>query len=161
MFNKKHFRHFHRKSKFFLNAKFSIQTLFIYRIEGYEDMPLVSLKMSVQNLETVVFKINQHAHIATETANRDNETLTYDQSAAIYLYTMPCKQHNQSLCAQLNSRLRSKDRTELIPYYLFLKLFYSALHKLPSMKRTVWRGAKGDVRSEYPVGQTIVWWGFR
>lgn len=124
-------------------------------------MPLVSLKMSVQNLESSTFKIIQNAHVATEKAAQSDQQLTQDQSAAIYLYTMPRKNDNQSLCAQLNSQLRSRDRNELIPYYLFLKLFYSALHKLPSVKTTVWRGVKGDMRSKYSVGQTVVWWGFR
>jgi len=124
-------------------------------------MPLVSLKMTVQNLESCIPNIVQNAHTATGKSAQADQQLTQDQSAAIYFYTMPAKKQNQSFCAQLNKYLRSEDRNELIPYYLFLKLFYSALHQLESVKRTVWRGVKADVRSNYPVGQTVIWWGFR
>jgi len=131
------------------------------RIEGYEDMPLLSLKMAVENLETIISKITHNAHIATERSAYPDNGLTQDQSAAICLYTMNSKSNDQSLCAQLNVALRSKDRSELVPYFFYLKLFLSALWKLKSVKKTVWRGVKADLRNQYPVGKIIIWWGFR
>ncbi len=124
-------------------------------------MPLLSLKMSVENLETVISKVIQNAHIATERSADPHNGLTQDESAAIYLYTMNCKSHDQSLCVRLNVALRSKDRSELVSYFFYLKLFLSALWKLKSVKKTVWRGVKADLTSQYPVGKTVIWWGFR
>ncbi len=124
-------------------------------------MPLLSLKMSVENLETIVSKVIQNAHVATERSAYPNNGLTQDQSAAICLYTMNSKPNDQSLCSRLNDALRSKDRSELIPYLFYLKLFLSALWKLKSVRKIVWRGVKADLSSEYPRGKTVIWWGFR
>ncbi len=124
-------------------------------------MPVLSLKMSVENLETIISKATQNAHIATERSLHPDNGLTQDESAAICLYTMNWKPNDQSLCTRLNDALRSKDRSELIPYFFYLKLFLSALWKLKSVKKTVWRGVKADLRNEYPRGKTIIWWGFR
>jgi hypothetical protein len=135
--------------------------IFSCRIEGYEDMPILSLKMSVQNLETLVSKVTHNAHIATERSADSNSGLTQDESAAICLYTMNWKSNEQSLCTRLNVALRSIDRSHLIPYYFYFKLFLSALCKLRSVKKTVWRGVKADLHNEYPVGKMVIWWGFR
>jgi hypothetical protein len=132
-----------------------------FRIGGYEDMPLLSLKLSVENLETIVPKTIHNAQIATERSAYPDNQLTQDQSAAICLYTMTWKQTDQSLSTQLNNALRSKDRSELIPYSFYLRLFLSALSKLKSVRKTVWRGVKADLSEEYPRGKTVTWWGFR
>ncbi|CAF2489160.1 unnamed protein product [Rotaria sp. Silwood2] len=129
-------------------------------IEGYEDMPLLSLKMSVENLERMISKANENANIATERCAYPANELSQDESASICLYTMDWKINDQSLCAQLNAVLRSKDRSELIPYYFYLKLFLTALWKLKSVKKTVWRGAKADLSDQYPIGKSFIWWGF-
>jgi hypothetical protein len=39
-----------------------------------------------------------------------------------------------------------------------LKLFLAALYKLPSTKKTIWRGIRGDVSDLY--NEDYVWWGF-
>ena len=132
-----------------------------YRIEGYEDMPLLSLKLSVQNLETMISKVVQNANSATERSVSPGNGLSQDESAAICLYTMDSKSNDQSLSARLNRALRSKDRSELVPYFFYLKLFLTALWKLKSEKTTIWRGVKSDLSEQYPVGRTVVWWGFR
>jgi hypothetical protein len=132
-----------------------------YRIEGYEDMPLLSLKLTVENLERIISKVTQNASIATERSAYPANGLSQDESAAICLYTMDSKSNDQSLSASLNRALRSKDRSELIPYFFYLKLFLTALCKLKSEKTTIWRGVKADLSELYPVGKTVVWWGFR
>jgi hypothetical protein len=124
-------------------------------------MPLLSLKMSVENLETIISKTTQYAQIAIEKSAYPDHGLTQDQSAAICLYTMNYKPNDQSLSTRLNDALRSKDRSELIPYLFYLKLFLSALWKLKSVRKTVWRGVKADLSKEYPRGKVVIWWGFR
>ncbi|CAF3430719.1 unnamed protein product [Rotaria sp. Silwood1] len=129
-------------------------------IEGYEDMPLLSLKMSVGNLERLVSKAIENANIATERSIYPANGLSQDESASICLYTMDWKKNDQSLCARLNAALRSTDRSELVPYFFYLKLFLTALWKLKSVKKTVWRGVNANLSNQYPIGKTIIWWGF-
>jgi hypothetical protein len=57
----------------------------------------------------------------------------------------------------LNQKLRSEKRRDLISWYSYLKLFLTALHKLPSLKKTVWRGVHGDVSDLYR--KDYIWWG--
>ena len=124
-------------------------------------MPLLSLKMSVQNLERMISKVIENANTTIQRSNYPANGLNQDESASICLYTMDWKVNDQSLCARLNATLRSKDRSELIPYFFYLKLFLSALWKLKSVRKTVWRGVKQDLSHQYPVGKTFIWWGFR
>ncbi len=131
------------------------------RVEGYEDMPLLSLKMSVENLETIVPKTTQYAHIARERSAYPHHELTQDQSAAICLYTMNWKSTDVSLCTRLNAALRSQDRSHFLPFCSYFKLLLSALSKLKTAKKMIWRGVKADLRQQYPLGKTIVWWGLR
>ncbi|CAF1139133.1 unnamed protein product [Rotaria sordida] len=129
-------------------------------IEGYEDTPLLSLKMSVGNLERMISKVIENANIATERSAYPANELSQDESASICLYTMDWKISDRSLCARLNAALRSNDRSEIIPYFFYLKLFLTALCKLKSAKKTVWRGVKADLRNQYPIGKSFIWWGF-
>merc|ERR1712232_645053 len=55
--------------------------------------------------------------------------------------------------------LRSAVRDGLVPYFGFLKLFLTALMKLPSYDGAVWRGVSEDLVDDYPEGATVVWWG--
>jgi hypothetical protein len=132
------------------------------RIEGYEDLPLLPLDMSVEPLENIISNIARNAWIAKEkTAENPPDDLTEDESASIQLYTMEWKSSNHSLYFYLNAALRAQDRGLLVPYFSYLKLILSALWKLQSTRKTVWRGVKADLDSQYPVGKTFVWWGFR
>ncbi|CAF0949459.1 unnamed protein product [Rotaria sordida] len=62
----------------------------------------------------------------------------------------------------LNDTLRHSDREQLLlPWFKFLKLFLTALSKLPlAGHRTIYRGVKLDLREKYNEGTQIVWWGF-
>lgn len=39
-----------------------------------------------------------------------------------------------------------------------MKLFITALDKLPSINKTVWRGVSGDVGLEFDDGYVHIWW---
>ncbi|CAF5143328.1 unnamed protein product, partial [Rotaria sp. Silwood1] len=60
----------------------------------------------------------------------------------------------------LNETLRSKDRQNLKPWFSYLKLFLTALSRLPSERQFVYRGVKLDLSEKYPIGENVVWWGF-
>jgi hypothetical protein len=81
--------------------------------------------------------------------------LKQDEQAAINLYT----QQNQ-FYKQLNDALRKKDERSLMPWYGYLKLFLTALDKLPPYKGTVWRGVTKDLSAKYKKNSEHVWWAF-
>ena len=83
--------------------------------------------------------------------------LTQDESAAIHLYTMQWPHPHQSLYTLLNQRLRSKSRETLISWFLFLKLIFTALYKLPSFRGMIFRGVRGDLSDQYE--EDHIWWG--
>ncbi|CAF1230301.1 unnamed protein product [Rotaria sp. Silwood1] len=59
------------------------------------------------------------------------DDLTRDESAAIHLYTLEWKGTSESLYSHLNYVLRRGDQEELQPWLKYLKLFLTALVKIP------------------------------
>ncbi|CAF4667700.1 unnamed protein product, partial [Rotaria sp. Silwood2] len=77
------------------------------------------------------------------------------------LYTMGWEPLNKCLYFALNNILRSPERQQkLRPWYLFMRLFLSALLRLPALPKIAYRGVKLDLSKRYIEGKTIVWWGF-
>jgi hypothetical protein len=128
-------------------------------IEGYERMPLVSLEEAVLPLVSVLPDIRRKADVAKSNCKRPADGLTEDESASIMLYTMEWKP-DPCLYVVLNSALRAKDRKILQPWFLYLKLILTGLSRLPAIERTVYRGLKLDLSSEYSEGKELFWWGF-
>jgi hypothetical protein len=130
-------------------------------IVGYEDMPLVPLEIAVEPLASLLPAVQSHAVAAKQRCeNPPPDGLTIDESASIMLYTMGWRPLDKCLYVALNATLRSEDRDKLEPWLLYLKLFLTALSRLPSQKRTVFRGIKLDLRQNYSKDRTIIWWGF-
>ncbi|CAM2725125.1 unnamed protein product [Rotaria socialis] len=128
-------------------------------IGGYQDRPLVSLSKAVEPVAGFFDKIEDHIFVALNNCQNPAEELTQDESASIHLYTMQFD-GGSSLYLLLNESLRAENRGELLPWFSFLKLFLTALHKLPSQSGTVWRGIKGvDLSSKYKTGTKFAWWG--
>jgi hypothetical protein len=87
------------------------------------------------------------------------DDLTQQESASIHLYTMQFD-GGPSLYHSLNQFLRAENREQLKPWFSFLKLFLTALHKLPSHSKTVWRSVRDvDLSSRYKTGTKFAWWG--
>lgn len=103
----------------------------------------------------------QNAIFAKNRVCNPSDKLTKDECAAIYLYTMDWYPKDETLSIRLNAALRTKDPKHVAPYYPYLKLFHTALSKLPSVTTTLWRGVTGDLTDEYMTGTSFVWWGFR
>ncbi|CAF3185183.1 unnamed protein product [Rotaria sp. Silwood2] len=130
-------------------------------ISGCENIPLVSLEESIEPLVSLLPSIGIYANLAKQKYDKSDDCLSLDESAAIMLYSMNWKPIDECLYVALNAALRSKDRGNLIPWYLFLKLFLTALYKLPSIPRQiVYGGCRFDLRTYYKKEETIVWWGF-
>jgi hypothetical protein len=129
-------------------------------IGGYENTPLVTLEIAIEPLIAFLPSIQTHAYIAKERCKKLVDDLTPDESASIMLYTMGWQPYDKSLYVVLNKTLRSTDRQILTPWFRYLKLFLTALSRLPSQHRFIYRGIKLDLSDHYRSGETVVWWGF-
>jgi hypothetical protein len=122
-------------------------------IFGYEDSPLLTLEEAVEKIIPLVSRLTDYVTTAKKKYNRHSDLLTRDESAAIYLYSMPT-----SFFSSLNETLRAENRHALKPWFAFLKLFITALEKLPPTKETVWRAVYGDVASIFADNDVHIWW---
>ncbi|CAF1437206.1 unnamed protein product [Rotaria sp. Silwood1] len=130
-------------------------------IEGCGQIPLVPLKTAIEPVVSVVSKIKAYAWVAKFNCQNPQEGLTSDESAAIMLYSM--ESSGETVYGILNSILRSEEperSNRLIPWHSYLKLFITALSRLPSHQLTVYRGVKLNLSERYPKGKHFVWWAF-
>ena len=128
-------------------------------ISDYEKVPLFTLEESIKPVAHLFDGIDENVQIAKNNSLSPANGLSQDESASLYLYTMPCNT-GSSLYQILNQHLRSDDRQVLKPWFSFLNLFLTALHKLPSQAQTVWRGVPDRaLGGQYPVGSQLTWWG--
>ncbi|CAF3994132.1 unnamed protein product, partial [Rotaria sp. Silwood1] len=136
-------------------------TDFLMPISGYEKMPLVSLEEAVEPLVSMLPAVKIYAYAAKKKCKKPADNLTPDESASIMLYSMGWEPLDECLYFALNSALRSTNRAKLKPWFLFLRLFLTALFRLaPIPHLTVFRGVKLDLSRQFEKGETIVWWGF-
>jgi hypothetical protein len=128
-------------------------------IQGYEDQSLLSLVEAIKPISEFFKGLEDNVYVALHNCQNPADGLTQEESAAIHLYTMQFR-GGPSLYLLLNRALRAEDRDELIPWFPFLKLFLTALHKLPSQNGTVWRGVRDvDLSLKYSTGTKFAWWG--
>lgn len=127
-------------------------------IEGYRNLPLVSLNEAVESIVFCCPDIQRRADIAKENCQNPADGLDQNESASIYLYTMEWEPREQCLYYVLNATLRTENRQKLKSWLLYLKLILTALTKLPSAQQTIWRGVKCNLNEEYEVGKRYVWW---
>ena len=83
-------------------------------IEGYGNLPLVSLEEAVKELIGIVPKVERNVYLAKQSCQEPRDGLTTDESASIMLYTFESKPHAHSLYVILNTTLRSPQRVELL-----------------------------------------------
>jgi hypothetical protein len=122
-------------------------------IFGYEDSLLLTLEEAVEKIIPLIPRLMDYVATAKKKYNRHSPLLNRDESAAIYLYSM-----STPFFSRLNETLRAENRHALKPWFAFLKLFITALEKLPSTRKTVWRGVSGDVSSIFADGDLHIWW---
>ncbi|CAF2105399.1 unnamed protein product [Rotaria magnacalcarata] len=134
-------------------------TRLLASITDYEAVTLFTLEESVKPVIHLFDGIEKCVLTAKENSQNSEDGLNQDESASIYLYTMQASSPI-SFSHVLNKHLRSESREVLKPWFYFLKLFFTALHKLPSRVQTIWRGVNDvDLSSEYPPGSKVTWWG--
>ncbi|CAF1482924.1 unnamed protein product, partial [Rotaria sordida] len=91
-------------------------------------------------------QIDQLSHFIKEAKTEcyypSEHNLTRDESAAIYIYTM--KWANNCLYDHLQEAWKTEDRATMKRWFKYLRLFKSALDKLPHSKRKIWQGVPFD-----------------
>ncbi|CAF3883709.1 unnamed protein product [Rotaria sp. Silwood1] len=137
-------------------------------ITGYASEPLVTLEEACEPLEVLIKKLQNYVAMAKYYSQNPADNLSQDESAAIYLYTLEWSPSKNSLYIMLNRTLRAPDRSELTlkPWFKYLKLFLTALAKLPILSTSnrqpiVYRGIKMNIdNAPYTPGSFITWWAF-
>ena len=126
-------------------------------VYGYHSQQIVSIEKSLEPIEPIIDQLPRYIKIAKKHCHFPSEhDLTKDQSAAIYIYTM--EWGDTTLYRVLNQALRSEDRQALKIWFPFLKLFDTALQKLPTVKEVIWRGVPLDIGRNYHENEVITWW---
>ena len=131
-------------------------------IAGYAEEPLLPLSKACSPLANILHNLSFYVQTAIdETPEQPPDGLTIDESAAIRLYTIEWESPHRSLYSILNLTLKKDDREHLRPYFKYLKLFLTALAKLPCVSQsTVWRGVTKDLSAEFQPSTTVTWWAF-
>jgi hypothetical protein len=129
---------------------------------GYAEEPLPPLFKACAPLTNILHDLTFYIQMAlNETPEQPPDGLTIDESAAIRLYTIEWERPHRSLYSMLNHTLKYDDRDHLRPYFKYMKLFLTALAKLPCVPQlTVWRGVTKNMSAEFPAGTPVTWWAF-
>ncbi|CAF0739377.1 unnamed protein product [Didymodactylos carnosus] len=131
-------------------------------IVGYAQEPLLPLADACAPLASIVHDISTYVSVALErTPDAPADGLTHDEAASIHLYTMEWGDGNRSLSSILNQTLKTDNREDLRPWFKYMKLFLTALIKIPCMpSQTAWRGERKYKSHEYSPGAQVTWWAF-
>jgi hypothetical protein len=112
-------------------------------IDGYLDEPVLPLEDTLKPFDGKIDQLSGYIKEAKRKCHYPSEhNLTRDESAAIYIYTMQWS--DECLYDHLQAAWRSKDRSELKPWFKYLKLFKGALDKLPNTDTEIWQGISYD-----------------
>lgn len=138
-----------------LNVNYFQSLLFTNK---YDQTPIVSIDQAIQPLISFIPNIENYIEIIKNKCLNPADGLTSDESASIMLYSMLWQPFDQCLYVILNSTLKTLDKSDIQPWLLYLKLFFTALLHLPSNALTVYRGSPTNLIEEYPLGKIITWW---
>jgi uracil DNA glycosylase/O-acetyl-ADP-ribose deacetylase (regulator of RNase III) len=139
-------------------------------VTGVFDTPLMDFRKAVEPVTRVLADLDRYverssrfgeAKVAAAQAGEGAvghpagvDGLSADAISALHLYT--CE---SAFYREINAVLRSADRERVRPYLPYLRLLFSAVAALPARTEPLWRGVALDLRSQYPVGRTVTWWG--
>ncbi|CAF1045611.1 unnamed protein product [Rotaria sp. Silwood1] len=126
-------------------------------VYGYRSEKLVPIEKALEPIQSQIDELPYYIKIAKQYCHFPSEhELSHDESAAVYIYTMEWGE--TSLYRVLNNALRSENRQALKIWFPYLKLFDTALEKLPTVKEAVWRGVPIDIGKNFSKDQILTWW---
>jgi hypothetical protein len=141
------------RNRFINNAPLELEEANRSPIFGYQHLPILTLEETIEKIMPFVPGVMKYVSKAKENCNRNSTLLTWNESAAIYLYSMSIP-----FFFRLNTTLRAENRQALKPWFAYLKLFITALEKLPPTKGTVWRGVNYDDTLTFVDNDAHIWW---
>jgi len=155
----------HNASRIIANDMVTIShpTMELSPIYGIFSVPTVSIDIAVQPFQNLVPDIEKTAKFTLKLKRFSNPpyNLTTDEAVAINLYTLESPVNKESsLYFVLNEKLREEDRSGIRPFFSYLKIFLSALKKLPKYKGIIWRGVNIDLHTKYKKNEEVLWWCF-
>jgi hypothetical protein len=126
-------------------------------IQGYENMPLVSLEEAVDPLTSLVPDVERMAWTVKQSHFEGEHGLTDDEEALILLYTMEWEPREKSFYIILNNTLQAANRQLLRPWFLYLRLVMTSLAKISSdsSRLIVYRGVKLDLSALHNLKTSI------
>ncbi|CAF4274848.1 unnamed protein product [Adineta steineri] len=117
----------------------------------YLKVPLLNLTEAIKKTTSFVkYEKNCPTGVTSHTITPFG--LTPDDLAAIKAYTSAC-----GLYSDLNAALRTEKIEKIQPWFSYLKLFDTAINKIPPVKRRYCRGITVSPNSSYTVGTVITW----
>ncbi|CAF0985858.1 unnamed protein product [Adineta steineri] len=126
-------------------------------VYGYQNQQLVSIEKALEPIESQINDLKGYIKTAKKYCHYPSEHgLTRDESATVYIYTMEWDE--TSLYRLLNKALRDENRQNIKIWFPYLKLFDTALDKLPTMIESVWRGIPLDIGKNFTKNQLLTWW---
>ncbi|CAF1119443.1 unnamed protein product [Rotaria sordida] len=126
-------------------------------VYGYLAHELLPLQKALEPISSQINQLDRFSKIAKNECHFPSEHgLTRDESAAIFLYTMEWGKN--SLYQVMNRALRAEDRSSLKPWFGYLKLFDTAVQKLPIVRKNLWRGVATDIAKNFKKGDEFTWW---
>ena len=129
-------------------------------LQDCQRQPLVSLKQALQPLHGIVPELDQMFQIVQvrDRQDDDNDSLSLDQSASIRLYTLQRRSSQFSFGYLLDRILDLQTYPQVLPWFLYLRLFFDALSKLPSNTVSrLYRAMEIDTRDVYNKGDEVTW----
>ena len=125
---------------------------------SYFNTLLVTIEETVKPIALLFGAIVANVWVARENLKNPTDDLSQDESASIHLYTME-SDSEPLLDGVLHKTLCDENDRSLKPWSSFLKVFLTALHKLPSYVRTICRGLYGkDFSLKYSIKSKCAWW---
>ena len=130
-------------------------------ITGFEDEPIVSLEEAVKPLWKILPAVDTFAYAAKQLCTKPPpDGLTVDESASIMLYSMGWQPLTECVFHALNTAIGSAQFEDIGAWYPYLKLFLTALSRLPPIQRTVYRSADAAIVEFYSGEKSFCWRGF-
>jgi hypothetical protein len=149
-------RYTHTTSRF---TDIDLDTKALAPINDYSSHPLVSLEQALEPILPLIDRLSSYIESAKACCYFPSKHgLTRDESAAIYLYTMEGEGGDNCFYRVLNQTLRGANQHGVKPWFAYLKLFNTALGKLPPLKGGIWRGVPGDMTKSFKKDQVLTWW---
>jgi hypothetical protein len=126
-------------------------------VHDFSTHQLVSLQHAIEPLISRNEQLDRYIEIAESRCHFPSEHgLTRDESAAIFLYTMGWD--DNSFYQVISEDLRAQDQSVSELWLPYLKLFDTAVQKLPNVQINVWRGVNEDISMKLKEDDELIWW---